>query len=317
MTDFRSIVELDAPDISPYRQGNTGIDYVHRLSSGKAGPDVLVTAIVHGNEICGAIALDRFLRLGLRPAIGSLTLCFANVAAYREFDPSIPYMARYIDEDFNRLWSPEILDSGRQSVELTRAREIRPVVERADYLLDIHSMSDDCQALILAGMLNKGADLSRNMGAPQVIVQDRGHAAGPRLRDHPRFINPDDTRTALLVECGQHWKTETAETAFTCLLDFLTALGMLSAETNAEFAPRKAPPLQETLRVTDTITVNGHGFTFARSVRGLDVIAEEGTLIGRDGGVPVYSPYDNCVLIMPTPGAMRGHTAVRLARRIC
>ena len=51
-------VELKAPDIAPYRAGNTGIDYVHRFESGAPGPRVLVSALVHGNEICGAIALD-------------------------------------------------------------------------------------------------------------------------------------------------------------------------------------------------------------------------------------------------------------------
>jgi predicted deacylase len=52
-------VELTPPDIEPYRAGNTGIDYVTTFDSGIAGPHVLVTALTHGNEICGAVALDR------------------------------------------------------------------------------------------------------------------------------------------------------------------------------------------------------------------------------------------------------------------
>ena len=56
-------VELRPPDIVPYRDGNAGIDYVHRFDSGRAGPRVLVTALVHGNEICGALALDWLMKL--------------------------------------------------------------------------------------------------------------------------------------------------------------------------------------------------------------------------------------------------------------
>ena len=79
-------VELTPPDIEPYRAGNTGIDYVTSFDSGQPGQHVLVTALTHGNEICGAIALDRLLRAELRPRRGRLTLAFDNVAAYRSFD---------------------------------------------------------------------------------------------------------------------------------------------------------------------------------------------------------------------------------------
>src|SRR5689334_12870420 len=79
-------VELTPPDIEPYRTGNTGIDYVTTFDSGVAGPHVLVTALTHGNEICGAIALDLLFRAGLKPRQGKLTLAFDNVAAYCGFD---------------------------------------------------------------------------------------------------------------------------------------------------------------------------------------------------------------------------------------
>ena len=114
-------VELSPPDIEPYRAGNTGVDYVTSFDSGRAGPHVLVTALTHGNEICGAIALDRLFRAGLEPRCGQLTLAFDNVAAYRTFDRRIPIASRYVDEDFNRLWHPVTLDGPRQSSELARA----------------------------------------------------------------------------------------------------------------------------------------------------------------------------------------------------
>ena len=47
-------IETKAPDITPYRKGNTGVDYVTTLDSGRDGPHVLVVAVTHGNEICGA-----------------------------------------------------------------------------------------------------------------------------------------------------------------------------------------------------------------------------------------------------------------------
>src|ERR1700681_2221809 len=90
VSDLAFRVELTPPDIEPYRAGNTGIDYVTTFESGVAGPHVLVTALTHGNEVCGAIALDRLYRAGLQPRQGKLTLAFDNIAAYRSFDPRVP-----------------------------------------------------------------------------------------------------------------------------------------------------------------------------------------------------------------------------------
>src|SRR5262249_20450465 len=146
-------VELQTPDIEPYRRSNTGTEFVHRLESGKPGPHVLVVALTHGNEICGAIALDRLLRERVRPARGTLTLAFANIAAFPRLHPKNPYSSRFVDEDFNRVWTPSVLDSERESIELRRARELRPHIEAADYLLDIHSMLEPSPPVMICGPL--------------------------------------------------------------------------------------------------------------------------------------------------------------------
>ena len=114
MSDLKYNIELTAPDISAYRAGNTGVEYVTTFTAKEAGPHVAVMGLTHGNEICGAIAIDTLFRADIRPRRGKLTLGFNNVAAYREFDPRYPIASRYIDEDFNRLWSPATLDGPRR-----------------------------------------------------------------------------------------------------------------------------------------------------------------------------------------------------------
>jgi hypothetical protein len=37
-------------------------------------------------------------------------------------------------------------------------------------------------------------------------------------------------------------------------------------------------------------------------------------LLARDGNADIFTPYDNCVLIMPTRRPKKGETAVRLGR---
>jgi predicted deacylase len=309
-------VELNAPDIAPYRAGNTGTDYVTTFDSGSGGPHVLVTALTHGNEICGAIALDRLFRAGLRPRRGKLSLAFDNVAAYRSFNPRHPAASRYVDEDFNRLWDAATLDGPRQSTELARARQLRPFVDAADFLLDIHSMQYATAPLMLAGTLAKSLELAKRVGIPELIVCDAGHAAGRRMRDYGGFGNPASPKAALLIECGQHWEEAAAETATDTMLRFLIATGALTRDDAAPLAGPAfdVPPRQRVIEVTDAVTIAGNGFEFAADFRGLEVLTPKGTLIGRDDGREVRTPYDDCVLIMPSRRLVRGQTAVRLGR---
>ncbi len=318
MSDLSYRVELTPPDIEPYRAGNTGIEYVTRFTATEPGPHVLVTALTHGNEICGAIALDRLFRAGVRPRRGTLTLAFDNVAAYREFDVRYPIASRYVDEDFNRLWSPATLDGPRRSAELDRARALRPVVDAADFLLDLHSMQYATAPLMLAGLLPRSRALARRIGIPELIMCDEGHAAGPRMRDYGSFGDPASPKTALLIECGQHWEKRAAEVAIDVMLRFLITLDIVSPDDVAALGGPDfdATPHQRVIEVTEAVTISGEHFDFAADYRGLEVLAEKGSLIGRDDGREVRTPYDNCVLIMPSRRLVKGQTAVRLGRYV-
>src|ERR1700750_2351997 len=102
-------VEIGVPDIGRWRDGNVGVAYVHRREATTAGPHVLFTALVHGNEPCGAIALDRLLTRGFRPSRGRVTIAFGHVDAYAKFTRSDPRASRCGEEDLNPTWSSDIL----------------------------------------------------------------------------------------------------------------------------------------------------------------------------------------------------------------
>ena len=54
-------IEVPFPDIARWREGNTGVDYLHTFDSGKPGKHVMILALTHGNEVSGAIAVDTAL----------------------------------------------------------------------------------------------------------------------------------------------------------------------------------------------------------------------------------------------------------------
>ena len=195
---------------------------------------------------------------------------FANVAAYRAFDRSEPFASRCIDEDFNRLWTSDVLGGSRQSVELVRARELRPVYDAAQFLLDLHSMTDACPPLALCGRQRKGLELARAVGVPAHIVIDAGHAAGKRLRDYAFFDDPEDPRNALLVECGQHWERAAPLVAKQATLRFLRHFDVADrAFVDAHLDPADPPP-QRAIEVTESVTIASDDFAFALPVAGLD-----------------------------------------------
>ena len=308
-------VELQAPDIGRWKDGGTGVDWVHVFDSGLPGPQVMVQALTHGNEICGAIALDWLLKLGFRPVRGRLTLAFGNVQAYARFDPLDPFPSRYVDEDFNRVWGDEALFGRGDSVELRRARELQPFVDAAELLLDIHSMSEACRPLMVCGTADKNAHYARQLGVPEILLIDTGHPAGLRMVERGGYRDATSPKRALLVECGQHWEQAAAEIAIDTLVRFLGLAGAAHAQWVAQHVRLPLPPVQRLVRVTEAVVARSEAFRFLMPTTGLQVIAKVGTPLAQDGEHVWLTPYDDCVLVMPgTKNLKAGGTAVRLGR---
>lgn len=308
-------VEISAPDIEPYRAGNTGIDYVTTFDSGRPGPHVMINAVTHGNEICGAITLDFLFRHGVRPTRGRLTLSFANHEAYRAFDPTNPLASRRVDEDFNRIWSDDVLDGDGDSHEIRRAREMRPLIREVDFLYDIHSMLVPSDPVMICGSLEKGRRLARRIETPEYLVSDRGHGLGRRLKDYGRFAEAEAPHNALLVECGQHWEKSTAGVAIDTTLRFLDCFDIVDPAFIAEHRDDRPLPSQQHVEITGIYTLETNDVRWARQFDGMEVIPAAGTVLGWDGENEIRTPYDDCVLVMPTRTRKKaGQWGVRFGR---
>ncbi len=223
-------------DLSAYRQGNIGIDYVHRFDSGKAGPHVLVNALTHGNEFCGMTAVTHLLDTGVRPRLGSLTLSFANVAAYESFDPTQPFESRQLVHNLNRIWSPAWLDGAQDSPELRRARQLLPVVAAADHILDIHSTSQAVQPFWVYPQFERNGQAALAIGQPSVhLVMPQGLGSGTPLIQHGRHGTAEGQGVALVVECGQHFLRATGELAVQVALAFVAHFGLIALRLDVVF----------------------------------------------------------------------------------
>ncbi len=298
-------VALTPPDLRPWLAGDGDIPGFMTRDGAEPGPHLLLLSLMHGNEFAGAIVLDRLLRDGFRPTRGRVTLGFANIEAFATFDAARPTQSRFIDEDLNRVWAPEVLAAATASAERRRARQMLPLVLAADAVLDLHSMLWPSEPLVLAGTSARGRALAQRMGGPGLIVADVGHATGKRLIDHPRFSGPGQAM-AVLVEAGQHWHAETVTMMERSVRGLLAAMGMGPSVA--------AVPRARCAEVTEAVVAQTAGFSFVRPWRGGEVVAKGRTVLALDGEREVRTPYDECLLVMPSLRPAPGHTAVRLAR---
>lgn len=297
-------------DLTAYRAGNTGVPYVHRFNSGRPGPHVLVNALTHGNEFCGMVAACDLLDTGVRPLIGTLTVSFANVAAYESFDTGKPFDSRQLVHNLNRIWSDAWLDGPEHSPELARARAMRPVVAAADHILDIHSTSQPVQPFWVYPDQPRNAAAALAIGEPAVhLVMPQGLGSGTPLIQHGRHGTDSFHGVGLVAECGQHFLQASADRAVRVARQFLAHFGLIAPE-----AGPVADPAQR-YQLLQTWVIKTPEFRFSRPLIGFETFAP-GELIATDGPDAIHAPAGGCTVLMPARVAIVGREGVYLARRL-
>ena len=289
-------------------QGNTGTPGVWHFPPTAPGPHVAITALIHGNEVCGAHAAWELVRSAPRPARGALTVVFCNLEAYARLDDATKGERRSVDEDLNRVWGRIDAAAAGGTYEMGRAREILPHLEGASVLLDLHSMTSPAPALGLVGLASKNVEFARQVGFPALLVRDAGHAAGLRLIDRAPFGDAAALPVAMLVECGEHFSRAALDAATEAVRRTVSVF--LEGRRLAPAAP------QAVIEVTQAVTIESDAFEFVREWPNMAVIPQAGTLVARDGGREIRAPHDGTYMIMPATARHRkpGQTAVRFGR---
>jgi predicted deacylase len=311
MDSSRPVFEVLPRDLKSYRDGDTGVDYVHRFYSGKPGPHVLVNALTHGNEFCGMVAATHLLDTGVRPKIGTLTVSFANVEAYESFEQADPFKSRLLVHNLNRIWSQQWLEGNEQSPELRRARELRPVVAAADHILDIHSTAQPVEPFWVYPGFGRNTKAALAIGVPAIhLVMPSGMKTGTPLIEHGLHGQAEHHGVALVAECGQHFLRASADLAVEVTMRFLAHFGLVDAD-----ASWRPPGSQRRYELITTPVIKTETMRFARPVVGMETFAK-GELIATDGPDEIRSPCDGCTIFMPARMPIVGRELVYLTRPI-
>jgi predicted deacylase len=256
------------------------------------------------------VAATNLLDRGVRPLVGTLTVSFANVEAYESFDESKPWDSRMLVHNLNRIWSTEWLEGPLDSPDLRRARELRPVIAAADYILDIHSTKQPVQPFWVYPGFDRNSALALAIGVPDIhLVMPGGMTTGAPLIQYGRHGQAGGEGAALVVECGQHFLQAAADLAVDVTLRFLAHLGLIEHDA----PPAQLP--QQRYELLETPVIRTESFKLAGPFVGMEKFAK-GDLIATDGPDEIRAPCDDCTIFMPASVAIVGREAVYLTRPI-
>lgn len=309
-------MEVARVDLAPYRASGSGVDYLHTIDAGVAGPHLMVNALTHGNEWCGMHVVKRLLDTGFRPRVGRLTLSFANVVAYEALDAN-GMSARFVERDFNRLWHDELLAADTQSVEGRRAHQLLPTVRTVDRLLDLHSTWHALQPFFVLSQLPRVRALADHLAMPprQLFLPDVWHE-GYHLIDYGAFRQPAAAAVGLIAECGQHFAHSSVDTAWRSTVRFLDVHGLLDAGQAQALCPEPAPAGEvERYEIAIPVIARTDTLRLTCSYAGFVSFAA-GEVAAMDGDEPLLAPFDGAVLLAPRPAPKAGQQAFSWGRRV-
>ena len=289
------------------------------FSSPTAGIRILISGAVHGNEICGSVAIQRVIaeieNQQLQLISGTVTFIpITNSLAYQRGQ-------RNGDRNLNRRLRPS---ADPQEFEDHIANWLCPLMAQHQVLLDLHSFRGEGQGFVMVGPENNQGEiepfqfakeeqaLAQRLGVQRFVdgwlstyakgVASR-HArslsakrAVPLHNSDPQFGvgTTEYMRSvggyALTLECGQHDDPHAPEVAYQAILNTLRHLDILAGEKPAPQSKMDA------LRIDEVIDKYHADDQFARAWASFDRL-HKGDLIGRrQDGTELIAQQDGWII---------------------
>ena len=263
------------------------------------GPTLLLLGAVHGDEVCGTIAINRIvddINTG-RLTINAGRMIFVPICNERAYAAG----TRFADENLNRVMRTY---ENPTTYEQRAANEIVPLIQSADFVLDIHSQHVDGEPFCFANDMDdmRLMDFIRATGAPFVIT------GWDDLYDASTDSSTEDCAAragviATTLECGGHDAPQSPIVAYNAALGVMQHLGIIDSTPIAKNLTR--------IHMTEVYYFNGG--RLARDWRTFDIV-RTGDVIALDArGTEIIAPVDGCI-VLPNPNAKMGEEWFYIAK---
>ena len=268
------------------------------------GPTLTVLGAVHGNERCGAIAINRLVadidagKISLKR--GTLQLVpITNPKAYEQ-------NVRFVERNLNRYLHPK---EDKQHYEDHLDPILCEVLDRTDVLLDLHSYTSKGGPFIFLG-----ADSKKELAfATSLGVQDFAfgwaEAFGKEGDDSKESQGTTEyarTKGALAVtlECGHHFNADAPDIGYRAILRAMAHLGMVDAESLTALEQEKYSGKQRVVKMK-SVYRRDEGAVMAKPWKHFDPVAKGEAMATLANGDLIAAP-DDGFIVLPKDSASTG-----------
>jgi uncharacterized protein len=304
----------------------------HRFSGLQAGPKLIVTGAVHGNETAGTRGITRVLA---ELESGALDIVRGSVTFVPVCNPlAYQHQRRMGERNLNRRLQPTATP---QDFEDRIANALCPLLAAHDVLLDLHSFRSPGKPFVMRGPANNRgtlepfaheaaeAQLAAHVGVTRIVEGwMQAYATGVALR-RARATNPGSVHEdpsygvgtteymrsqggyGVTLECGQHDDPAAPDVAYRAIKQTLALLGYIDAALEPPAKPF------ECLVLAEVVDRHAAGDQFAKSWTSFDPLAAGELIATRADGSELRAPQAGYI-VFPDLSAQPGHEWFYLAR---
>ena len=263
------------------------------IEGDKPGPVVVMFCGIHGDEVSGIHALEKLLFDlfgGKRELLrGRLTLARCNELA-------MAAERRYVKHNMNRMfrdaYGPEI---DRDSYEIKRVQELKPLLEKCDYFLDFHSAPIADVPFLVAE--EKAVEFYRRLGISRIMTGWSKFSGGAIGGDTENYANGRGALSATL-ESGSHFDKSSNDVAYRAAISLLTSLEMIERDEPQTQA------VAEVYEMHSVITKDHDDFRYAGEPHNF-MFVKNGEAFAYQDNQPIVVGEDSYLLIPMDPAATK------------
>jgi len=231
---------------------------VHHYKSEKAGPIVTIMGGMHGDETNGVEAIQFLVDFFEANPIakGELYLIVANPEA-------VKLKRRGVEHDMNRMFLDELNPEFQGSYEHQRVEELKPILEKTDYFLDIHSASNPSKSFSIA--LIKTPEHTELMNI--LPVEFPSYGWGNKIAGTAMAWVDASGGVGVAIEAGWEEDPKTTQISIDCAKAFLDKLEIF------EFGDFKKPQFKKYVQILERVMVrDSKTFDYSKNFANFDSI---------------------------------------------
>jgi predicted deacylase len=281
---------------------NTHVDRIPGVwvaHSGKPGPVVGITIMTHGNEPCGLGVYQYFRQqcwLERRLRKGSVYVVLNNLEAARQYfeiakaggDMDTKLGKRFIKVNMNRLPADVYSLEDDERSEVRRAQELRPIWDRFDHALDIHSMAQAGAPPMIVALGRSDLEMVLDFPIQKIITRiDAVQRGKPATYFYGKGKVP-----VYGIEAGSHEEERSFTLARICAILFLQSLGIIDREIPSR------PVSHTEYRIFGSVWFPDESYELTREIPNFGDV-KRGEVLATGNGDPIIAQQDEVALMGP------------------